>query len=87
MPTIIIQRPAGNITVPNWVSDRESFLRWTEDGAFPEARYAVENGPGVMALVLTGLMFAGDDPGSCHRQRSNDYKWNGRQEKGLKSGQ
>ena len=36
MLSVVIQQPAHRVTVPNWVSDRESFLRWTADDSFPE---------------------------------------------------
>jgi Uma2 family endonuclease len=35
MPSVVIQQ-ATNVTVPEWVSDRKSFLRWTADDSFPE---------------------------------------------------
>jgi Uma2 family endonuclease len=35
MVTMVIQEAKG-VTVPAWVTDRESFLRWTDDDSFPE---------------------------------------------------
>jgi Uma2 family endonuclease len=34
MPSVVIQQ-AADVTVPDWVSDRTSFLRWTEEDSFP----------------------------------------------------
>ncbi len=35
MVQMVIQEAKG-VTVPGWVTDRESFLRWTEDDTFPD---------------------------------------------------
>jgi Uma2 family endonuclease len=35
MSSVVIQW-AKDVTVPDWVSDRDSFLRWTADETFPE---------------------------------------------------
>jgi Uma2 family endonuclease len=36
MRSVIIQHATNAVRVPDWVSDRESFLRWTADATFPD---------------------------------------------------